>query len=206
FVFRSLFFHFCSTQCQFLCFFFFSSRRRHTRSDRDWSSDVCSSDLLSESLPQGIYRLAEACAPETATRLALGWSLGSYAFTRYKPKKRQSAELVWPGEADRGRVTREAEAIFLGRDLINTPAGDLLPSGLAQAAEDLAKRHGAEFREIVGEDLLSLGYPAIHAVGRASADAPRLIDIGWGSLAHPRVTLVGKGVCFDSGGLDIKPA
>jgi leucyl aminopeptidase len=103
-------------------------------------------------------------------------------------------------------VTREAEAIFLGRDLINTPAGDLLPSGLAQAAEDLAKRHGAEFREIVGADLLSMGYPAIHAVGRASADAPRLIDIGWGSLAHPRVTLVGKGVCFDSGGLDIKPA
>jgi leucyl aminopeptidase len=177
----------------------------------DAEADAAERDLwclagLSESLPQGVYRLAEPYAPEAATRLALGWSLGSYGFTRYKPKKRQSAELVWPRQADRARVTREAEAIFLGRDLINTPAGDLLPSGLAQAAEDVARRHGADFRAIVGDDLLSLGYPAIHAVGRASADAPRLIDMSWGSLAHPLVTLVGKGVCFDSGGLDIKPA
>ena len=161
---------------------------------------------LSETLPQGAYRLAEPAPAESATRLALGWALGSYAFTRYKARKRQPAELVWPQRADRARVTREAEAIFLGRDLINTPAGDLLPSGLAQAAQELAERHGAEFRQIVGEDLLSSSYPAVHAVGRASADAPRLIDISWGSLAHPRVTLVGKGVCFDSGGLDIKPA
>jgi leucyl aminopeptidase len=161
---------------------------------------------LSESLPIGAYRLAEAPGAASATRLALGWALGSYGFTRYKPKKRASAGLVWPRAADRARVTREAEAIFLGRDLINTPAGDLLPSGLARAAEALARRHGAEFRETVGDDLIGAGYPAIHAVGRASADAPRLIDLRWGSLAHPRVTLVGKGVCFDSGGLDIKTA
>ena len=161
---------------------------------------------LSESLPQGAYRLAETPPGDSATRLALGWALGSYVFTRYKPRKRPSAELVWPQTADRARVLREAEAIFLGRDLINTPAGDLLPSALAQAAEELARRHGADFQQIVGEDLLSSGYPAIHAVGRASADAPRLIDLRWGSLAHPRVTLVGKGVCFDSGGLDIKTA
>lgn len=161
---------------------------------------------LSESLPEGTYKLAEEPAEPAATRMALGWALGSYVFDRYKKRKRASARLVWPAAAHRARVEGQAGAIHASRDLINTPAGDLLPSGLAAAAEAAAKEFGAEFSVIVGDDLLARNYPAVHAVGRASADAPRLIDIRWGDPSHPKVTLVGKGVCFDSGGLDIKPA
>jgi leucyl aminopeptidase len=161
---------------------------------------------LSETLPPGAYRLAIEPGADAATRIALGWALGSYVFSRYKARKRASAQLVWPANSDRARVIREAEATFLGRDLINTPAGDLLPSALAAAAAELARRHEAAITIIVGDDLLAADYPAIHAVGRASVDAPRLIDLRWGSPDHPRVTLVGKGVCFDSGGLDIKAA
>ena len=115
------------------------------------------------------------------------------------------AQLLWPESADRGRVEAALEAIFLVRDLVNTPAGDLGPAELATAARDLARRHAARCSIIVGDRLLSANYPAIHAVGRASSRAPRLIDIAWGKRG-PRVTLIGKGVCFDSGGLDLKSA
>jgi leucyl aminopeptidase len=113
---------------------------------------------------------------------------------------------VWPADADRGRVERLAAAVFLARDLANTPAGDLGPEELASEAVRVAKAAGGRHRVIVGDDLLAENYPTIHAVGRASARPPRLVDIVWGDPAAPKVTLVGKGVCFDSGGLDLKTA
>ena len=165
---------------------------------------------LPDTLAAGTYRLDTAgplaLSAEDMTRLALGWSLGSYGFSRYKERKSTPASLIWPERADRGEVGRLAQAICLARDLINTPAEDLGPAELAGAAIDVAERHGATIDVIVGDDLLAQNYPLIHAVGRASARPPRLIDIRWGNPAARKVTLVGKGVCFDSGGLDIKPS
>jgi len=157
-------------------------------------------------LPEGIYRLDNPGEADAATRAALGWALGGYAFTRYKRTERTAARLVWPEEADRAAVARAAEATTLVRDLVNTPANDLGPAELQAAAEQLAGEFGAEIRAVVGNDLLLYHYPAIHAVGRASARPPRLIDVTWGAAEHPKLTVVGKGVCFDSGGLDIKSA
>lgn len=159
-------------------------------------------------LPKGTYRLAddgpEAVPPETA---ALGWALGTYEFRRYKQKPgRDFAVLQWPAGCDRGRVGRLAGATRLVRDLVNLPALDLGPAELAAAAAEVAAGGGADFREIVADDLVTAGYPAIHAVGQGSPRAPRLIDITWGDAKAPKVTLVGKGVCFDTGGLDLKPA
>ncbi|MGF1624169.1 MAG: M17 family metallopeptidase [Alphaproteobacteria bacterium] len=156
--------------------------------------------------PVGSYQLAHALEPAAAGRLALGWALGAYAFERYTPRKRAPALLVWPEGADRAAVASQAEATRLARDLINTPAEDMGPSELAAAAEALADDYDAAIRVIVGDDLLRENFPTIHAVGRACDDPPRLIDIRWGDEAHPKVTLVGKGVCFDSGGLDLKTA
>jgi leucyl aminopeptidase len=161
---------------------------------------------LPPTLPEGSYRLEAVPDGADPTRLALGWALGTYAFTRYRPKPASGAALVWPEGADRGRVQRLAAAVFLARDLVNTPAGDLGPAELAAAAVQVAEAAGACHRTIVGEELLAENYPTIHAVGRASARPPRLVDIRWGDPAAPKVSLVGKGVCFDSGGLDLKPA
>jgi leucyl aminopeptidase len=163
---------------------------------------------LSESLPAGAYRLEPASERADASRLALGWALGTYAFDLYrkKDKKKDGARLVWPKDADRGLVERLAGSICLARDLINTPASDLGPAELAEAAERVAAAAGAKCRVIVGDALLAENYPTIHAVGRASDRAPRLVDIRWGEESAPKVTLVGKGVCFDTGGLDLKPA
>ncbi len=155
--------------------------------------------------PGGRYAIDAELGAEAATRAALGWALGTYAFTRYRKAERSFAALAWPKAADKGAVRRAAEAIFLVRDLINTPAGDMGPAELAAAASALARRHKAKVSTVVGEALLKKNYPAIHAVGRASARAPRLVDLRWGGKG-PRVTLVGKGVCFDSGGLDLKSA
>lgn len=159
---------------------------------------------LAGRLPAGRYRLANSFPPRHAARAALSWALASYRFDRYRAAPTAGAELVWPDGADRPEIERLAEAVFLARDLINTPAEDLGPAELAEAAKALAEEMGAETRVIVGDDLLAANYPTIHAVGRASSRAPRLIDIRWGSEAAPRLTLVGKGVCFDSGGLDLK--
>jgi leucyl aminopeptidase len=163
---------------------------------------------LPETLPEGSYRLdfdAETLfGAGGATRLALGWALGSYGFIRYKAAKRGFARLVWPEAADRGEVTLLADAMALTRDLVNTPAEDMGPAELAAAVDTIGARFGASIRHIVGDDLLTENYPTIHAVGRGSARAPRLIDLTWGDPGHPKLTLIGKGVCFDSGGLDIK--
>ena len=138
-------------------------------------------------------------------RIAVGWGLGAYRFDRYRERKteRERAFLCTdPGTAV--RAGRQIEAVTLVRDLINTPAGDLLPGDLHDAARSLAARFGAQVSCITGDDLVANGYPAIHAVGRASTDPPRLVDLRWGDPAAPRVTLAGKGVCFDTGGLDLK--
>src|SRR5579871_5209670 len=161
---------------------------------------------LSETLPEGDYRLAALPPGADASRLALGWALGTYGFSRYRERRPGAARLVWPEGADRGLVERLAAAVFLARDLISTPANDLGPEELAAAAVAVAEAAGARSRVIVGDELLRQNYPTIHTVGRASARAPRLVDIVWGNEAAPKVTLVGKGVCFDSGGLDLKPA
>jgi leucyl aminopeptidase len=161
---------------------------------------------LPSALPEGIYALDGVNDREKATRMALGWALGCYAFARYKKPKRDFAKLVWPQNADRGKVERLAKGHALARDLINTPAEEMGPAELQTAAEELARNHQAACRTIIGDDLLKQNYPTIHAVGRASSRAPRLIDIVWGNPSAPKVTLVGKGVCFDTGGLDLKTA
>jgi leucyl aminopeptidase len=159
---------------------------------------------LPRALPAGNYRLASPLDAAAAGAAALGWSLGCYEFSRYRKPKSPPAQLVWPDSADRAMVERTAAATVLVRDLVNTPAGDMGPDELAHAALALAERYSAAYSVIVGEELLQQNYPLIHAVGRASAGAPRLVDIRWGRADAPKVTLVGKGVCFDSGGLDLK--
>jgi leucyl aminopeptidase len=166
--------------------------------------DIWSYGALPKALPRGTYRIDANLGAAAATRAALGWALGGYAFARYK-KQPSVARLVWPDGADRAAVERAATAAFLVRDLVNTPAEDMGPAELAAAAKAVAGAHGAKLKIIVGDDLLNANYPLVHAVGRASVRAPRLIDLRWGSRG-PRITLVGKGVCFDSGGLDLKPA
>lgn len=166
------------------------------------TDDIWALGDLANSLPPGGYYLGQTVGDPTS--LALGWALGSYVFSRYRKPRRAAADLIWPAGADRAQVTALAEAIFMARDLINTPAGDLGPAELADAASALADRFGADLSVINGDALLDAGYPAVHAVGRASAKRPCLIDLNWGDEAAPKVTLVGKGVCFDSGGLDIK--
>jgi leucyl aminopeptidase len=154
-------------------------------------------------LPAGTYRFANA--PHDTRLAALAFALGSYKFTRYRKAEPNGARLVVPDGVDGAELSRIAEGAALARDLINTPANDMGPAELEEAARALAARHGAAFRSIAGEDLLKQNFPLIHAVGRASPRTPRLIDFTWGDPAAPKITLVGKGVCFDTGGLDIKP-
>jgi leucyl aminopeptidase len=171
------------------------------------AADLWAYGGLPASLPPGAYHIDADLDRETATRAALGWALGCYAFTRYKSGNGKTfATLAWPERADRAAVERAATATYLVRDLINTPSNDMGPAELAAAAETLGAEFDAKVKVIVGDDLLKKNYPAIHAVGRASARSPRLIDLTWGDKDLPRVTLVGKGVCFDTGGLDLKPS
>lgn len=159
---------------------------------------------LAGSLPKGLYRLgAGVVDPEQA---ALAFLLSSYSFTRYASAKVEKPRLCAPEGVDRARIERIAGAIAFGRDLVNTPANDMGPEALAEAAQAVAAKYGASCRTIVGDALLAENFPLIHAVGRAAAQAPRLVDFSHGPEDGLKVTLVGKGVCFDSGGLDIKPA
>jgi leucyl aminopeptidase len=139
-------------------------------------------------------------------RALVGWGLGAYQFTRYRTEVQPSARLAIPQKCSAAAVQNQVEAIYLIRDLINTPAEDMMPEQLADAMARLAREFGGELQQMVGEELLANNFPAIHAVGRASQRAPRLIDLRWGDESHPKLTLVGKGVCFDSGGLDLKSA
>jgi len=161
---------------------------------------------LAKALPSGTYALAGDITDAEAESAMLGWLLGSYEFDRYKTQAPAPAILETPPTIDSTRVIAISDAARLARDLINTPANDMGPSALAQAAKALATQFNATCNITEGDDLLAHNYPAIHAVGRAASDPPRLIEITWGNPAHPTVALVGKGVCFDSGGLDIKGA
>jgi leucyl aminopeptidase len=159
---------------------------------------------LATLLPAGAYRFANA--PHDARLAALAIALGNYRFTRYRKSDGKDVQLELPEGVDGDDVSRVAEGVYLARDLINTPANDMGPPELEYATRALATQHRAGVSAIVGEELLKQNFPLIHAVGRAAAPdrAPRLIDLTWGDPAHPKVTLIGKGVCFDTGGLDIK--
>jgi leucyl aminopeptidase len=165
----------------------------------DWAA-------LAPKLPALTVRIDEALPAAAADAAAIAFALAGYHFDRYRKKAANPPALVWPRTCDRQTVAATVRAVFLARDLINTPASDMGPAELAAAVEAVAGQHGGRCRVIVGEDLLAQNYPAIHAVGRASARAPRLIDLTWGEETAAKVTLVGKGVCFDSGGLDVKPS
>jgi leucyl aminopeptidase len=164
---------------------------------------------LPDRLPAGTrWRVANELGVAAANALALGWAYGSYRFDAYKSSAlpvAARARLVVPPAADHARVVQLAGAVALARDLVNTPASDMTPERLAAEAIRIARDHGASAQEVKGEEL-QRGFPAIHSVGQASASSPRLVDFVWGDPQHPKVTRIGKGVCFDTGGLDIKPS
>jgi len=162
---------------------------------------------LPDRLPDGNYRVVNALSAATEMQFAQGWAYGRYRFDRYrKISAEKSQHLQVADGVDLAEIARINAACNLARDLVNTPASDMSPVELAEAALTIAQRFGAKSRVYVGAELLANNFPLVHAVGRASGVAPRLIDFEWGDAAHPKITLVGKGVCFDSGGLDLKPS
>ncbi|MBU3671555.1 MAG: leucyl aminopeptidase family protein [Sinobacteraceae bacterium] len=163
---------------------------------------------LPERLPAGRYEIAQRLTADAERLAVTGWLHGAYRYGRYRASVGQSgrAQLQVPSSAHRALAFFHAEACALARDLINTPAADMGPAELAAVAANLAREAGAQCTVLEGHELLERNYPLIHAVGRTSSRAPRLIDLRWGDPAAPKVTLVGKGVCFDTGGLDLKPS
>ena len=166
------------------------------------TKDLFRPGQLATLLPAGSYRFANA--PHDGRLAALAIALGSYQFTRYRKGEARNVRLVLPDGVDGEDLSRIADAVTLARDLINTPSNDMGPDQLEAAARALAERQGAKL-EVTKGAALEKGFPLIHAVGMGSPRAPRLIDVTWGDASAPKVTLVGKGVCFDTGGLDIKP-
>ena len=160
---------------------------------------------LARGLPEATYHLADEGVLKDRQQAALGWALGAYDFTRYRKTRRAPAKLAIPA-ADLATVAPLVDATALVRDLVNTPTEDMGPKHLAEAVKQLGKTHKAKVREWVGDELLDNHFPTIHAVGRASHRAPRLVELTWGKSSDPKIAVVGKGVCFDTGGLDLKPA
>ncbi|HEY3888518.1 MAG TPA: leucyl aminopeptidase family protein [Caulobacteraceae bacterium] len=172
-------------------------------------ADAMAFRALPARLPAGDYRLATTPANVPSERIALAWALGGYRFERYRKKPKNGlARLLAPEGVDLAEVKSLAQATALARDLINIPANDMGPVELELAAREVAEAFGAEAAVVVGDALLEAGYPAVHAVGRAAvpARAPRMIELSWGEAGHPLLALVGKGVVFDTGGLDLKPS
>lgn len=160
-------------------------------------------------LPKARYELgkdAPGSVKISADKAAFAWALGSYQFTRYKKAKRKPADLQCDPSPKVRAALEVAEAVYLVRDMVNTPAEDMGPQEMSDLAREQAELFGGTFTEIIGEELLAENFPAIHAVGRAATQTPRLLEITWGNPKHPRIAIVGKGVCFDTGGLDIKTA
>jgi leucyl aminopeptidase len=160
---------------------------------------------VAAALPEGVYRIASGLPDDRIAEESLGWLLSAYVFDRYRSQSRTPARLIAPAGVDAKRLEVIAAGEALTRDLINTPANDMGPDALETACRDLASRCAADISVIRGDALLDQNFPMIHAVGRAAAQEPRLIDLRWGTTG-PRLTLVGKGVCFDTGGLNIKPS
>lgn len=168
------------------------------------ANDFWSFGSLPCSLPSGHYHYVDINDENFHHRVAIIWGLGAYEFTRYKASTKPSVQLLLPATINPRLVNAKVKAIYRVRDLINTPTEDMGPAELANAVVQLSKSFHASVKQIIGDDLLKANYPAIHAVGRASPREPRLVDLTWGDKHHPKVTLVGKGVCFDSGGLNLK--
>ncbi|BDU19960.1 leucyl aminopeptidase family protein [Dyella sp. GSA-30] len=160
---------------------------------------------LPKQLPEAVYHLADEGVLADRRQAALGWAFGAYEFTRYRKAKRGPAQLAIPGD-DLRALAPLIVATAQVRDLVNTPTEDMGPKQLADAIKQLGKTYKGKVREWVGDELLKANFPTIHAVGRASHRAPRLIELTWGKASHPKLVVVGKGVCFDTGGLDLKPS
>ncbi len=169
-------------------------------------SDPWALAFLPLKLPRGRYALGRGSVAIRAENAAFAWDLGGYQFARYRKPARKPADLQLERSKRVADALAVAEAVRLVRDLVNTPAEEMGPEQLSDAARAEAERFGARFDEWVGDELLAQNFPAIHAVGRAASRAPRLLELAWGDPRHPRLALVGKGVCFDSGGLDLKTA
>jgi len=165
-------------------------------------TNMWSAGALPFLLPEGQYEFK--LSVKEYTSFAIAWGLGAYEFTRYKKSIRSPAQLIIPNTLNRKRIHNIVESIYLVRDLINIPTDDMGPSDLGAFAMLLSKQYKATCKQIIGENLLKNNYACIYTVGRASDDPPRFIDLRWGKSTHPKLTLVGKGVCFDSGGLNIK--
>tara|TARA_B100001540_G_scaffold123393_2_gene110026 strand:+ start:1566 stop:3011 length:1446 start_codon:yes stop_codon:yes gene_type:complete len=161
---------------------------------------------LAKKLPAGLYYIDAPLSEQAAFHAGLGWALSSYRFTHYKENDPQKARLVLPRPEQAENILALAAGTQLTRDLVNLPTEDMGPDTLGDVSEHIAAEYGAQITQIIGDDLLAAGYRTIHTVGRAAAKASRLIDITWGRSDAPKVTLVGKGVCFDTGGLDLKPS
>lgn len=159
---------------------------------------------LARLLPKGDWHIETSPVPGPVMALAFG--MGAYRYEAYKKASAAAPRLVIPADADDVAIQRTVAAVCYARDLVNTPANDMGPDALETAFRALAKRYKAKVSVVSGDDLLSKGFPMIHAVGRAAHQAPRLLELRWGKKDHPKITLVGKGVCFDTGGLDIKPS
>lgn len=159
---------------------------------------------LSNQLPAGTYLITNDAV--SSKLIATSFALGCYDFNAYKEAKPQTVKLALADKSTFDEVITYVKGVNIVRDLVNMPAGDMMPQHLAEIMADMAEEFSGSFSQIVGDELLEQNYPTIHAVGRASANKPRLLDLRWGDKNAPKVTLVGKGVCFDSGGLDLKPA
>ncbi|WP_084420301.1 leucyl aminopeptidase family protein [Henriciella litoralis] len=167
------------------------------------AQDALAVAALSAKLPEGDYEVARDAGLSLA-HIAAGWADGAYRFDRYLKKKATPPRLVIGDGDDAAALDREAEAVALLRDLVNTPAQHMGPAGIETAVRTLAEDHGADLSVITGDDLLKANYPMVHAVGRAAPEAPRFIELSWGNEDHPELALVGKGVAFDTGGLNLK--
>jgi leucyl aminopeptidase len=169
----------------------------------DRHADPLLTGKLATVLPAGDWKFAET--PKDARLAALAFALGSYRFGTYRKNEKKQPRLAVPAGVDAKEISRIAEGIALARDLVNTPANDLGPAELEAAIRALARKHGAKVSSVIGKDLVKKNFPLVYAVGQGSERAPRLVEFTWGKPSHPKLTLVGKGVCFDTGGLDIKP-
>ena len=171
----------------------------------DTSDALSALGALPRALPEATYYLADEGVLKDSSQAALGWALGAYEFTRYRKARRAPAKLAIAA-SDLATLQPLVEATALVRDLVNTPTEDMGPKHLTDAVKQLGKTHKAKVREWVGDELLGANFPTIHSVGRASHRAPRLVELNWGKSSDPKIAVVGKGVCFDTGGLDLKPA